>query len=195
MHEQSETVQGPDGLWYNVFGRGTANAGTVLPGTRGHRTVKEAENEAERRSESFHGSEDPLDIQRYWERSYRKPMANGQQFSPLEEALLSGLTQQGQDQQQMQQDQDAAAKRKKLMQALALQQQQQQMQQQGQRQGQLPGGFQMNAQQGQQMGGGLMQILQGLLGGGGGAGGPMGMGMAGTGGGGMGSGISGMMAA
>jgi hypothetical protein len=51
MHEQSETVQRPDGKWINVYGRGTPQAGQQLPGTPAYATVKEAETAAQSRSD------------------------------------------------------------------------------------------------------------------------------------------------
>ena len=52
MHEQSETIQGPNGRWINVYGRKVkGKAGTQLPGTKSYATMEEAVAEAKRRSE------------------------------------------------------------------------------------------------------------------------------------------------
>src|SRR3990167_6457380 len=50
MHEQSETIQRPDGKWINVYGRNTPNAGQQLPGTSEFQSVNEAVNAAGARS-------------------------------------------------------------------------------------------------------------------------------------------------
>ena len=50
MHEQSETVQAPDGRWINVYGRGTQKAGQPLPGLPTYGTVDEAVAAAKARS-------------------------------------------------------------------------------------------------------------------------------------------------
>ena len=55
-HEQSETIQGPDGLWYNVYGKATPLSGYLLPGEQtGYPSVKPAVQSADRRSDS-HGA-------------------------------------------------------------------------------------------------------------------------------------------
>jgi len=51
-HEQSETVQRPDGLWINVYGEKTKRAGEQLPGSGTHETVEAAVNSARLRSEA-----------------------------------------------------------------------------------------------------------------------------------------------
>ena len=73
-HEQSETIQDENGNWVNVFGRGTGNAGSRLPGMPTYATVGAADAAAAARSRGFHGSEAPMDVQRYWERSYSPPV-------------------------------------------------------------------------------------------------------------------------
>src|SRR5690349_12512726 len=73
-HEHSETIQDEAGNWVNVFGRDTGNAGSRLPGMPSYATVGEADAAAAARSRGFHGSEAPLDVQRYWERSYTPPV-------------------------------------------------------------------------------------------------------------------------
>jgi len=51
-HEQSETVQTPDGRWINVYGKNTPQAGQPLPYEgNSYDTVEEAVEAAERRSE------------------------------------------------------------------------------------------------------------------------------------------------
>ena len=50
MHEQSETVQLPNGRWVNVYGAQTVNAGKQLPGTPEYETVEEAVAAARMRS-------------------------------------------------------------------------------------------------------------------------------------------------
>jgi hypothetical protein len=50
MHEQSETVQMPDGLWVNVYGRKTPNAGNQLPNSGRYQTLAEALRAASDRS-------------------------------------------------------------------------------------------------------------------------------------------------
>ena len=50
MHEQSETVQQPDGSWVNIYGRGTPRAGQQLPGTPAYTSRAEAVVAARRRS-------------------------------------------------------------------------------------------------------------------------------------------------
>lgn len=53
-HEQSETVQDPrSGKWVNVYGRKTKRAGERIPGTGEYDTVKEAEDEAKKRSKNY----------------------------------------------------------------------------------------------------------------------------------------------
>lgn len=52
MHEQSETVQTPDGHWINVYGRGTPKAGQPLPGSRPFASSEEAVAAAKSRSEN-----------------------------------------------------------------------------------------------------------------------------------------------
>lgn len=80
MHEQSQTIMGPGRLWFNIFGRGTGNAGTQLPGTPAYPNLDSAERGAIQRSQSEHNPfEDPMAVQRYWERSYQPPV---QQFNP-----------------------------------------------------------------------------------------------------------------
>lgn len=49
-HEQSETVQRPDGKWVNVYGRRTPQAGQQLPGTGAYATMQEAVRAAKERS-------------------------------------------------------------------------------------------------------------------------------------------------
>jgi hypothetical protein len=49
-HEQSETVQLPNGKWVNVYGRETPHAGKVLPGEREYGSVDEAVSAAKLRS-------------------------------------------------------------------------------------------------------------------------------------------------
>lgn len=51
-HEQSETVQRPDGKWVNVYGRGLPQAGQPLPGTGVYETVEEAVRAARTRSDA-----------------------------------------------------------------------------------------------------------------------------------------------
>jgi len=53
MHEQSETIQGPDGRWYNVYGQGTPQAGQPLPDSPTFGSVEEATAAARSRSESM----------------------------------------------------------------------------------------------------------------------------------------------
>lgn len=50
MHEQSETIQLPNGKWVNVYGAGTKKAGTILPGEKEYDTVEEAVARAKQRS-------------------------------------------------------------------------------------------------------------------------------------------------
>ena len=52
-HEQSETIQAPDGSWINVYGKATPLAGKQLPGSSRHSTADEAVAEAVARSEAF----------------------------------------------------------------------------------------------------------------------------------------------
>jgi hypothetical protein len=52
MHEQSETIQRPDGKWINVYGRGTPKAGKPLPGSGEYPTAVAAVTAAKARSES-----------------------------------------------------------------------------------------------------------------------------------------------
>ena len=51
MHEQSETVQRPDGKWINVYGRKTPKAGEPLPGMPAYDSVDAAVAAAKKRSE------------------------------------------------------------------------------------------------------------------------------------------------
>jgi len=60
MHEQSETVQRPDGKWINVYGRKTRKAGQQLEGTSAYDSVKEAVAAAKARSAA--GSEDDISM-------------------------------------------------------------------------------------------------------------------------------------
>ncbi len=41
-HEQSETIQLPDGSWVNVYGKNTPLAGQILPGTPKYPTLEAA---------------------------------------------------------------------------------------------------------------------------------------------------------
>lgn len=91
MHEQSETVQDENGNWVNVFGRGTGNAGSPLPGMPRYSTSSEAGLSAAKRSRSFHGSEAPLDVQRYWERSYTPPVKE-KQMPGLSQYQFAGMS-------------------------------------------------------------------------------------------------------
>lgn len=52
-HEQSETVQRPDGKWINVYGRGMRKRGQQLPNSGVYDTVEEAEQAARARSEAY----------------------------------------------------------------------------------------------------------------------------------------------
>lgn len=52
-HEQSETVQAPDGSWVNVYGRSTPQAGKRLPGMPAYPTLEAAESAARARAEEF----------------------------------------------------------------------------------------------------------------------------------------------
>ena len=68
-HEQSETVQGPDGRWYLVYGRGTAVPGRRIPGTPSWGTPEAGDPYASARSKSTPpDAEKPLNVQRAWER-------------------------------------------------------------------------------------------------------------------------------
>jgi len=62
MHEQSETVQLPNGRWVNVYGRATAQAGKQLPGSSDYATVDEAVAAAKARSTAAAGIADALKI-------------------------------------------------------------------------------------------------------------------------------------
>jgi hypothetical protein len=53
MHEQSETIQLPDGKWANVYGRKTKKAGQRLPGTPEYNTLEEDERAARKRSKDY----------------------------------------------------------------------------------------------------------------------------------------------
>jgi hypothetical protein len=53
VHEQSETIQGKNGRWKNVFGYGLPNAGEQLPGTGEYDTLEDAVQAARERSKSF----------------------------------------------------------------------------------------------------------------------------------------------
>lgn len=60
-HEQSETIQGPDGKWINVYGKATQQAGKQLPGTSSYGTVDEAVKAAQERSKAFgHTHSEPV---------------------------------------------------------------------------------------------------------------------------------------
>lgn len=52
-HEQSETIQLPNGEWANVYGRRTKLAGQRLPGTPTYPTVESAVSAARKRSEEY----------------------------------------------------------------------------------------------------------------------------------------------
>lgn len=52
-HEQSETIQRPDGKWINVYGSNLPQAGIQLPGSGLYSTVEEAVAAAKARSASF----------------------------------------------------------------------------------------------------------------------------------------------
>ncbi|SRR6266513_1724716 len=49
-HEQSETIQTPEGKWINVYGVGTPQAGQPLPNSPEYGTVTEAVAAAKQRS-------------------------------------------------------------------------------------------------------------------------------------------------
>lgn len=75
MHEQSETIRGLDNLWWNIFGRNTANAGSMLPGERPYATLPEAISGAKIRSNGFENEPNgPLELQRFYERAYSPPI-------------------------------------------------------------------------------------------------------------------------
>lgn len=57
-HEQSESIQRPDGKWINVYGRALPKAGQQLPGTPTYDTVDDAVSAAKARSASFDESHD-----------------------------------------------------------------------------------------------------------------------------------------
>ncbi len=59
MHEQSETVQSPDGSWVNVYGAATSQAGKRLPGMPAYPSLQAAVAGAKARSEEF-GAPGPL---------------------------------------------------------------------------------------------------------------------------------------
>ena len=52
-HEQSETVQLPNGKWVNVYGKNTPMAGRRLPGAPEYDSVDEAVSAAKKRSEDY----------------------------------------------------------------------------------------------------------------------------------------------
>ena len=52
MHEQSETIQDPNGKYLNVYGRALPKAGQQLPGTPSYNTLEDAVSAAKLRSES-----------------------------------------------------------------------------------------------------------------------------------------------
>ena len=52
MHEQSETIQRPDGRWINVYGRSLDKRGKQLPGTQDYGSVEEAVSAAKARSKA-----------------------------------------------------------------------------------------------------------------------------------------------
>lgn len=52
-HEQSETIQLPNGRWVNVYGRALPSAGQQLPGSSDFGTVEDAVMAAKTRSSSF----------------------------------------------------------------------------------------------------------------------------------------------
>ena len=74
MHEQSETVQDQVGRWLNIFGQGTANAGSQLPGTSAFASLPQAVGAAQDRSAGSRESFSPMDLQRMYERSYTPPV-------------------------------------------------------------------------------------------------------------------------
>ena len=53
MHEQSETVQGDDGKWRNVYGKKLPQAGQQLPGTETYSSMEEAIAAAKMRSQNY----------------------------------------------------------------------------------------------------------------------------------------------
>lgn len=57
-HEQSETIQRPDGKWINVYGHALPRAGQQLPGTPTYDTVDDAVSAAKARSASFDSAHD-----------------------------------------------------------------------------------------------------------------------------------------
>lgn len=74
MHEQSETVQTPQGRWINVYGQRTSKAGETLPRKydfekEDYGTVQEAERAARKRSQ-LEGQ--PERQQRFMQRSYQR---------------------------------------------------------------------------------------------------------------------------
>lgn len=58
-HEQSETIQTPDGQWINVYGHHTPQAGQPLPGSVPYKTMQEAVAAAQQRSQAA-GSQDDV---------------------------------------------------------------------------------------------------------------------------------------
>jgi hypothetical protein len=53
MHEQSETVQLPNGRWVNVYGKALPSAGMQLPNSVDYGSMDEATAAARARSESY----------------------------------------------------------------------------------------------------------------------------------------------
>lgn len=92
MHEQSETIQDKLGRWVNVFGRGTGNAGSRLPGMPDYATVGAADAAAAARSKAFRSEPDALGIQRYWERSYTPPVQENSMPGGLSSYQYQGLS-------------------------------------------------------------------------------------------------------
>lgn len=113
MHEQSETIQDRQSKWRNVFGHGTANAGSALPNDRPYADVASAVAAAKQRSRTSSEPDDPYALQRFYERSYRTPvqeapgpytvgspsaLATGRKLTPSEISLLRQVgTQKGVD--------------------------------------------------------------------------------------------------
>lgn len=84
-HEQSNTIQNFDnqnyGGWMNVFGQNTPNAGGQLPGSPVYPSAGSAVQAAKQRSQSSTEPSSPLEMQRFWERSYAPPVR------PLQDGL------------------------------------------------------------------------------------------------------------
>jgi hypothetical protein len=96
-HEQSETIQRPDGKWINVYGMGLPLAGQQLPGSGEFDNVNDAVSSAIARSKSFdHTHKDDMPGS-HKDTSLALPFLNDPAYTPLDQIGGAGMGGPGND--------------------------------------------------------------------------------------------------